>query len=127
MKIQLNIIYLCIELFWRVNHERFYHNPLSKINKGIYETQTQTLLADCFKDTTDAGEIIEYYIINERKYLFNYLKHGSFDIEQLLDVNLYIQESFNMLWLIFNNIKKTEINPELEECGEEIKFYNSIV
>ena len=113
--------------FWRLNHEGFGHKPVTIINKGRYDTPTKTLLTDSFKDTSDAGEIIEYYVVDEKKKLFNYLKHGSFNIEPLLDVNLYIKESFNMLWLIFNNIKKEEISPELEECGEEIKFYNSIV
>ena len=113
--------------FWRLNHEGFGHKPISIINKGIYDTPTKTLLNESFKDSSDAGEIIEYYIVDEKKDLFNYLKHGSFNIEQLLDVNLYIKESFNKFWFIFNSIEKEEANPKLEESGEKIKFYNSII
>ena len=52
--------------FWRLNHEGLGHKPISIINKGIYDSPTKTLLNDSFKDSSDAGEIIEYYIVNEK-------------------------------------------------------------
>ena len=113
--------------FWRLNHEGFGHKPVTIINKGRYDTPTKTILTDSFKNTKDAGEIIEFYISDDKELLFKYLKYGLYDIEPLLDINLYINESFDLLWNTFDNIKKIETNPELEEIGEEIQFYNSII
>ncbi len=61
--------------FWRLNHEGFDHKSVTIINRGRYDTPTKTILIDSFKDTKDAGEIIEYYIGNN-KQLFDYLKNG---------------------------------------------------
>lgn len=113
--------------FWRLNHEGFGHQPVSKINKGKVSTPTKVIMKDGYEKTNDAGEIIEYYIYqNKDLNYFDYIKTIKFDPMLLLDENLYIENSFDKFWALLFRLEKDKIEEEDEEINEELSFFKKI-
>ena len=116
---------LCIfRTLWKFNHEAFGHKPVSKINKGRANTPNKTIINGLYKNTKDAGEIIEKYIYESMDELsFDTIKSAIFNPKDLLKVNLYIQKSFDDFWEVFSNIEINFGNEEEEIEGETQFFY----
>ena len=116
---------LCIfKSFWRLNHESLGHKPISKINNGM-DTPKKTILSKTFTKTEDAGEIVEYYIIENRKNDFYTIKNYEYDCSRLLDSSLYIESTFDQFWNIYEELEFKNNDEEYKET-EKIKLYNQI-
>ena len=113
--------------FWRLNHEAFGHQPVSKINRGKSNTPKKVIINKGYVERNDAGEIIEYYVYHEVKQsYFDLLKNVAFNPISLLDEKLYIQDSFIDFWNIFLSLEFDKIDEKNEELNGKLSFYNKI-
>ena len=112
--------------FWRLNHESLGHKPISKINSGK-DTPTKAIMSQTqnFEKTEDAGEIVEYYIINSRKDDFYTIKNCEYDCSRLLDPSLYIEKTFKRFWIIVEELKIQDDDEEFV-ITEKIRLFNKI-
>ena len=93
--------------FWRIIHENFGHKPVAIINNNKMDTPGIFIINGEFHDISDAGKLLEYYIIDTREK-FELLLYKNYDAKTLLNENLYIDISFSKFWKEFDKIKMIE-------------------
>ena len=113
--------------FWRLNHEGFGHQLISKINRGKANTPKKVIINNGYVERKDAGDIIEYYVYHEvNSNYFDLIKNAVFNPIPLLDENLYIQNSFTEFWDTFSDFDIEEIDEKSQELNGKLSFYNKI-
>ena len=116
----------CFKAFWRIIHESFGHKPVSIINNNKADTPSRFVINGEFHQISDAGNLLEYYVIDTRE-IFEHLLYKNFDASSLLNEDLYVDVSFSKFWNQFNNIKKSEDNKKIYDENDVYLFVNDIL
>ena len=93
--------------FWRIIHEGLGHKPVSVINKNLEDTPGKFIMNGVFRKISDAGTILESYIVDSRDE-FEILLYKNYDAKTLLNEDLYTDTSFLNFWNEFDQIKIIE-------------------
>ena len=100
--------------FWRIIHESYGHQPIQKVNHYSVNTPNHFYFKGSIVIKHDAGNILEYFI-NKDSSLIQYIKEVNCNINELINVKLFIG-NFHEFWKIFEKIvSKIKFEENLEE------------
>ena len=114
-------------VFWRIIHEGYGHKPVSIINNNENEIPHNFIINGKFHKISDAGKLLEYFIIDTRED-FELLLYQNYDAKTLLVPDLYVDVDFSKFWEKFEQIEKVKenIRKEKNNDSELYLFLNDV-